>query len=472
MIYRFDVSTRPDANGIDSQGVSVARQAQQFGIDVGVTTAARVYFIDTEEAADRVERAAYALLSDPVVENIRRITTREKDVGTRLEIHLKPGVTDPVASSTEMALRDAGLNVTAVRTGKAYVFTAALTPDALQTLGTRVLANTVVETAHYQPLLPTAFATASGHAFELRHVALRALNDDQLKKLSRDGHLFLSLTEMKAVQEYFIERGREPTDIELETLAQTWSEHCVHKTLKSRVEVYDESGAHLRTYDNLIKETIFGSTMELIRRRNDGFCLSVFKDNAGVIAFDDTDAVCFKVETHNRPSALEPYGGAATGIGGCIRDVLGTGLGAKPIANTNVFCVAYPDRNTDSPAHRLTDLPTHRLTDSPLRLYDCNSTKETHHAQTNSAHHPRRLGTKSLGKMGRFQRRAHRQHARRGRDRARVSTHTHSHFRVRRRAAGRNDGQLRSRASEHRRGAHRQSGIGRDHETNFKWRIF
>src|SRR5438045_7600527 len=78
-------------------------------------------------------------------------------------------------------------------------------------------------------------------------------------------------------------------------------------------------------------------------RDKTGFCLSVFKDNAGVIAFDDADAVCFKVETHNHPSAIEPYGGSATGVGGVIRDVLGTGLAAKPIANTDVFCVAFPE---------------------------------------------------------------------------------------------------------------------------------
>jgi phosphoribosylformylglycinamidine (FGAM) synthase-like enzyme len=134
------------------------------------------------------------------------------------------------------------------------------------------------------------------------------------------------------------------------------------------VEVYDESGKLLRSYKNLIKETIFDSTMALMGRKGsreqgkmgtsgsgsgasldpsiprslDPFCLSVFKDNAGVVAFDDLDAVCFKVETHNHPSAIEPYGGSATGAGGVIRDILGTGLAAKPIANTDVFCVAYP----------------------------------------------------------------------------------------------------------------------------------
>jgi phosphoribosylformylglycinamidine synthase len=136
--------------------------------------------------------------------------------------------------------------------------------------------------------------------------------------------------------------------VELETIAQTWSEHCVHKTLKSAVEleVRDESGKVLETrrYDNLIRDTIFKSTMEIMQSPDKkDFCLSVFSDNAGVIAFDETDAVCFKVETHNHPSAIEPYGGSATGVGGVIRDVLGTGLAARPIANTDVFCVAYPD---------------------------------------------------------------------------------------------------------------------------------
>ena len=119
----------------------------------------------------------------------------------------------------------------------------------------------------------------------------------------------------------------------LETLAQTWSEHCVHKTFKAKFN-YDGT-----TIDNLLKSTIIKATHEL----NKPWCLSVFEDNAGVIEFDEQWALCFKVETHNHPSAVEPYGGASTGIGGVIRDPLGTGLGAKPILNTDVFCFAPPD---------------------------------------------------------------------------------------------------------------------------------
>ncbi|MDO5305679.1 MAG: AIR synthase related protein, partial [bacterium] len=96
-------------------------------------------------------------------------------------------------------------------------------------------------------------------------------------------------------------------------------------------------------FENMLKETIFASTVKI--RENLGendFCVSVFEDNAGVVKFDDEYNVCFKVETHNHPSALEPYGGANTGIGGVIRDPMGTGMGAKPICNTDVFCFAPP----------------------------------------------------------------------------------------------------------------------------------
>jgi phosphoribosylformylglycinamidine synthase II len=253
---------------------------------------------------------------------------------------------DPVAESTEMAIRDMGIEVREVRTGRAYLIEGTIDRVELQRIASRVLANGVIESVHFDAWIPEKFPAGRDEPFAIRHVNVRDLTDEQLTKLSREGHLFLSLAEMKAIQNYFRGQHREPTDIELETLAQTWSEHCVHKTLKSPVdvEVKDSSGKIVdrRKYKNLIKETIFDSTMQLMKS-DKGFCLSVFKDNAGVVVFDETDAVCFKVETHNHPSAIEPYGGSATGAGGVIRDILGTGLGAKPIANTDVFCVAFPD---------------------------------------------------------------------------------------------------------------------------------
>ena len=133
---------------------------------------------------------------------------------------------------------------------------------------------------------------------------------------------------MKAVKNYFKKKKRNPTDIELETIAQTWSEHCKHKTFRG---IINYNGKKI---DNLLKQTVIKATNQL----NKPWCVSVFTDNAGIIKFDKENCVAFKVETHNHPSAIEPYGGAGTGTGGVIRDILGVGLGAKPIMNTDVFC--------------------------------------------------------------------------------------------------------------------------------------
>src|SRR5690554_979043 len=151
---------------------------------------------------------------------------------------------------------------------------------------------------------------------------------------------------MQTIQQRFCELNRDPTDIELETIAQTWSEHCSHKTLAGRIAYQGPEGE--RRFENMLKETIFAAT-ETIRERlgEEDWCVSVFRDNAGVVKFDDEYNVVFKVETHNHPSAIEPYGGANTGLGGVIRDPLGTGKGAKPIANTDVFCFASPDTPAD-----------------------------------------------------------------------------------------------------------------------------
>ncbi len=162
-------------------------------------------------------------------------------------------------------------------------------------------------------------------------------NDAQLEAISREGGLSLNLNEMRAVQAHFQKIGRDPTDVEIETIAQTWSEHCVHKTFRGRIE-YEENGRR-EQINSLLKTYIFGATERI--GRDD--CVSVFKDNAGVIRLDDEYGIAFKVETHNHPSAVEPYGGAGTGIGGVIRDILGTGLGAKPILNTDVFCFGPHD---------------------------------------------------------------------------------------------------------------------------------
>lgn len=162
-------------------------------------------------------------------------------------------------------------------------------------------------------------------------------DDAELEEISKRMLLSLSLEEMKAIQSYYKKLKRNPTDVELETIAQTWSEHCKHKIFNGVIE-YEETGKK-EIINSLFRTYIRGATEKL---KND-FLVSVFSDNAGIISFDGDHDIAFKVETHNHPSALDPYGGAGTGVGGVIRDVLGAGLGAKPIFNTDVFCFAPPD---------------------------------------------------------------------------------------------------------------------------------
>ena len=163
------------------------------------------------------------------------------------------------------------------------------------------------------------------------------LSPEGLLAVSKERGLSLSTEEMKVVQDHFRSRNRPPTECELETLAQTWSEHCKHKTFRAAVDHVEKDELGLerrREYKDLLKETIVKATDDVKR----DWCLSVFKDNAGIVSYDGKNALALKVETHNHPSALEPYGGAGTGLGGVIRDILGAGLGAKPVANTDVFC--------------------------------------------------------------------------------------------------------------------------------------
>src|SRR5262249_43396619 len=169
----------------------------------------------------------------------------------------------------------------------------------------KVLANAAIEQAVAGPLHLDHLTFGAAEPFRLIKVRLLGLDDAGLMRLSRDGQLSLSLAEMKSVQAHFQSQGRDPTDVELETIAQTWSEHCSHKTLKGQI---DFEG---RRYHNLLKETIFDATQQI--RQNlgaDDWCVSVFEDNAGVVKFNEQYHVCFKVETHNHPSAIEPYGGA------------------------------------------------------------------------------------------------------------------------------------------------------------------
>ncbi len=357
VIHRIEVAPREEVD--DARGRAALAQASAAGLSrlPSRIQCARVYLLEGELNESELETVRQDLLGNPVTEDARS-GSRDAKSSSVIEVHPLPGVMDPAADAVEMALRSLLGRSVSVRTGVRYDM-ADLEIDDASELARQCLANPLIHLVHEGPYHPEAFTHGVDRQVPMPTIDIRSLDDDALQTLSREGHLFLSLEEMRSIQSFYREAGRDPREIELETLAQTWSEHCVHKTLKSAIAYDgplpegDRPGHEARPdgkteIDNLLKSTVAAATHELMADGID-WCLSVFVDNAGIIAFDDDHAVCFKAETHNHPSALEPYGGAATGIGGCIRDVIGTGLAAKPVAATDIFCVAPLD-TTDVPS--------------------------------------------------------------------------------------------------------------------------
>ncbi len=325
-----------------------------------------------------VARMTAELLHDPVVQQAHWCALSqaaldaedlELHAASLLEIAYRPGVTDnPGESAAEGARR---LGITTVEQARAlsrYLLPAGV--DAQQRA--RELAIDLVQTTLiYHPGADQAQRLDFYHMLVappppatpvITHVPLRTADDEELLRISRAGVLALDLDEMRAVRDYFAQLGRDPSDGELETIAQTWSEHCSHKTFKAKVRYRQQAASALPAdaalypmlhllergqdevveIDSMIKTFLMRATQKVLNDRGEAdWVLSAFVDNAGIIAFGPDHEVSFKVETHNHPSALEPFGGANTGVGGVIRDVLG--VSARPIANTDILCFGMPD---------------------------------------------------------------------------------------------------------------------------------
>ncbi len=352
--WRFEVFNRSGFS--DVHGKSVLDDIEELGVTcVEAVQSAKVFLIEADPSTPSTGlgtgfddafamRVAKELLSDPVCEEYyigRSKAPAGLAKATLIEVHLKSGVTDPVAESVMAAIADMGVKAANVRTARKYVLLGEIKKNQADIIAKKVLANDCIEDCIIGDEAEPPSPHLKPYELEIVHWPIRDLDDKGLMALSKEKDLFLNVVEMRTIQEHYRALGREPTDVELETLAQTWSEHCVHKTLKSSVDM-SVNGVQAH-FDNLLKETVFKATKEL----NKDWCISVFADNAGVVDFDEDSAVCFKVETHNHPSALDPYGGSATGIGGVIRDPMGTGMGARPIANTDIFCFGQPDKRLD-----------------------------------------------------------------------------------------------------------------------------
>lgn len=345
-VYKIEVFYRPEES--DPLGLSLLKDIQDLGVEgIEEVRVNQIYYLKTGLDLKSIQDITLKLFVDPVIHQYQ-ISSFEslKNPATgnsiQIEVAYNPGVMDPWEESIIRAIRDLGYKEDVyVKTAKKYLIFGVLSEKEIEIVKDKLLINKVIQQEVKEGFHP--FPQPPEYRFKLQTVDILNAGDEELQKLSIEGQLFLSLEEMKTIQKYFKTLGRNPTDCELETIAQTWSEHCKHKTFRGKVEYteFDDQGNFIRKlrFENLLKETIMRVTEEL----NKPWCVSVFKDNSGVIEFDDKYNICFKVETHNHPSAIEPYGGANTGIGGVIRDPLGTGLGAKPILNTDVFCFAPPD---------------------------------------------------------------------------------------------------------------------------------
>jgi phosphoribosylformylglycinamidine synthase len=320
----------------------------------------RLYLLEFEQeigsaiARNALQTAASHLFADPVIEKTQAGEALEilKELPHRpgwasVMTAYRPGVTDSTGESALRGYRvlvESGVELPSlkrVRTAEVFY----LKEDDPDYVRSHLINELVQESVP----LEGDVARFLEHQFHFEHSAkglahtipLREATDTELERISKEGLLALNLAEMKAIQDYYRQEQRDPTDIELETLAQTWSEHCVHKTFKARIDYteYDPSGKPVeqQEIDGLFKSGIAAPTKQLDKP----WVVSAFVDNAGIIAFDRYYDLSFKAETHNHPSALEPFGGANTGLGGVIRDIMA--VSAKPIANTDVFCFGLPD---------------------------------------------------------------------------------------------------------------------------------
>ncbi len=316
--------------GHDPRVDNVLQNARDLGLDaLRSVEIADIYFLSGSlSEADR--DGIHWILVDPLLQTGSWDQCTNLDGKHVVESMFHPGVTDPVATELQRLACIAGIEVIA-STGKRFALTGEFELSEVNRLASSVLANPIIE----QWSIDT-FATPSTLLLDTRRpravqIELSlATTDEALLKLNAERGLALDIGELHAIRNYFAKVVRSPTDVELETLAQTWSEHCAHKTFRAAISTDDEGGR-----ESLIN-TLRRSTDEIAAP----FVVSAFVGNAGIISFTPGRTLAVKCETHNHPSAIEPFGGANTGIGGVIRDILGAAH--SPIACTNILCFGPP----------------------------------------------------------------------------------------------------------------------------------
>ena len=317
----------------DPRSAAIRSAAEQLGIALdhdgldpaGAVAVADLVFLEGD-LGDRDLEALHRFLVDPLLQEGTWSVPPQPGV----EVAFLPGVTDGAAATLLHAASRLGVPVAGAATGRRIEFGTRLDEQRADAIVRRVVANPVIERWSFEPIEPVFHAGGTGTGVA-RVVPIRGLGLDALIAIGQDRALALDPEELSVIQAHFESLGRDPTDVELETLAQTWSEHCAHKTFRARIS----------TDDGRQRPSLIGALRECTEQIAAPFVRSAFVGNAGIVGFAGDVTFALKAETHNHPSAVEPFGGANTGVGGVIRDVLGTAH--RPIAVTDVLCFGPPD---------------------------------------------------------------------------------------------------------------------------------
>lgn len=364
------VTTRAQLSDVRGQAIQRA-VAEDLHLTVDEIRTASLYTIQTSRPRAELEEARQVLFTDAVVQESFWAQRPPMSCDWIVQVGFLPGVTDNVGHTAMRALEDIYEQPLegSVYTSVLYLMRGILQPQEVERVVRDLLANPLIQQWRITAAAewhdgPAAFLPAPVAGIQkppqVRTIALER-DEQALMHLSQEGLLSLSLPEMRAIQTYFrapqrhqqrqpYGLGTAPTDVELEALAQTWSEHCKHKIFNSTIYYRDQDGTET-TYQSLFKHFVVRATEEIGQRVD--WLVSVFHDNAGVIKFNEQWNLVMKVETHNTPSALDPYGGAITGIVGVNRDPFGTGKGCQLLFNTDVLCFAPPDYNQPLPPRLL-----------------------------------------------------------------------------------------------------------------------
>ncbi|HPQ43316.1 MAG TPA: AIR synthase-related protein [Syntrophales bacterium] len=380
MVHRIEVGFREGIR--DVLGEKTGRKiTEHLGIDVTGVKTIDVYTVEGDLSEKELAAAAGGPLSDPIIQEYAVDRGLADGFDWLIEVGFRPGVTDNVGKTAREAIEllTGRQGAVEVYTSRQYALEGNLTKDDAERIASGLLANELIQ--RYEIIGKEGWDPAQGVSPYIPRVVIKddpttedidlEVTDGKLQEISNTRVLALTVDEMKIIRDHLRDQavlqgrqkvglGETVTDVEMECLAQTWSEHCKHKIFNSLITYEDETGEKT-TIDSLFSSCIKKATKEIREALGeDDWCMSVFVDNAGIIRFNDDYNLVFKVETHNSPSALDPYGGALTGIVGVNRDPFGTGKGSKLIFNTDVFCFASPFYDKPLPPRIL----------HPRRIYD------------------------------------------------------------------------------------------------------